>query len=98
MEKDKRFSIVGVIFFMFLIVAVLFNQNQNQNQNKGELSQYKKYDAEFFGVFDTITYVIGYSTSEEEFEEFTCPECGNKAVIPSGGCNICLQCGYSKCN
>lgn len=69
MEKDKRFSIVGVIFFMFLIVAVLFNQNQNQNQNKGELSQYKKYDAEFFGVFDTITYVIGYSTSEEEFEE-----------------------------
>ena len=37
-------------------------------------------------------------TIEEEFEEFTCPECGNKAVIPSGGCNICLQCGYSKCN
>ena len=35
---------------------------------------------------------------EEEFEEFTCPECGTKAVIPSGGCNICLQCGYSKCN
>ena len=35
---------------------------------------------------------------EEELEEFVCPECGTKAVIPSGGCNICLQCGYSKCN
>lgn len=37
-------------------------------------------------------------SKEEELEEFVCPECGTKAVIPSGGCNICLQCGYSKCN
>ena len=31
-------------------------------------------------------------------EEFICPECGNKAIIPTGGCGICIQCGYSKCN
>ena len=74
MEKSKKFSIFGVIFFILLIVVVLFNQNQNQNQsqnqsqNQGELSPYKKYDASFFDVFDTITYVIGYSTSKEEFE------------------------------
>ena len=37
-------------------------------------------------------------SKEEELEEFVCPECGTKAVIPSGGCSICLQCGYSKCN
>ena len=35
---------------------------------------------------------------ETETEEFVCPECGNKAIIPTGGCGICLQCGYSKCN
>ena len=36
--------------------------------------------------------------NDTEIEEFVCPECGNKAVIPTGGCGICLQCGYSKCN
>ena len=37
-------------------------------------------------------------TTEPETEEFVCPDCGNKAVIPTGGCGICLQCGYSKCH
>ena len=31
-------------------------------------------------------------------EKFIGPECGNESMIPSGGCGICLQCGYSKCN
>ncbi len=35
---------------------------------------------------------------EENYEKFVCPECGNESVIPTGGCTICLQCGYSKCN
>lgn len=35
---------------------------------------------------------------EEGHEKFICPECGNEAIIPTGGCAICLQCGYSKCN
>ena len=42
--------------------------------------------------------VIKEEKLESETEEFVCPECGNKAVIPTGGCGICLQCGYSKCN
>lgn len=35
---------------------------------------------------------------EEGHEKFVCPECGNESTIPTGGCTICLQCGYSKCN
>ena len=35
---------------------------------------------------------------EEGHEKFVCPECGNEAVIPTGGCSVCLQCGHSKCN
>ncbi len=35
---------------------------------------------------------------EEGHEKFVCPECGNESIIPTGGCTICLQCGYSKCN
>ena len=36
--------------------------------------------------------------NEEETEKFVCPECGNESIIPTCGCGICLQCGYSKCN
>ena len=36
--------------------------------------------------------------NEEKHEKFVCPECGNESIIPTGGCAICLQCGYSKCN
>jgi ribonucleoside-diphosphate reductase alpha chain len=35
---------------------------------------------------------------EEGMEKFVCTECGNEAIIPTGGCAICLQCGHSKCN
>ena len=42
--------------------------------------------------------LLNKEITEPETEEFVCPECGNKAVIPTGGCGICLQCGYSKCH
>lgn len=35
--------------------------------------------------------------NEEEVEKFICPECGNEEVNQTGGCGVCLQCGYSKC-
>lgn len=28
----------------------------------------------------------------------TCPECGEKSLMFSGGCNSCTNCGYTKCN
>ncbi|MBQ6632298.1 MAG: adenosylcobalamin-dependent ribonucleoside-diphosphate reductase [Romboutsia sp.] len=41
---------------------------------------------------------IKEENNNTDTEEFICPECGNKAIIPTGGCGICIQCGYSKCN
>ena len=38
------------------------------------------------------------SELEEGMEKFVCPECGNETVTQTGGCGICLQCGYSKCS
>ena len=35
---------------------------------------------------------------KEVNEKFVCPECGNEQVANTGGCSICLKCGYSKCN
>ncbi|EQI41364.1 ribonucleoside-diphosphate reductase domain protein [Clostridioides difficile Y184] len=34
----------------------------------------------------------------EEDEKFVCPECGSEGIAHTGGCSICLKCGYSGCN
>ena len=31
-------------------------------------------------------------------EYATCPECGEKALMFTGGCNSCTNCGWTKCN
>lgn len=33
-------------------------------------TKYQKYDASFFDTFDTLTKVVGYAESEEEFDEY----------------------------
>jgi ribonucleoside-diphosphate reductase alpha chain len=38
------------------------------------------------------------SITTEESEKFICPECKNEQIANTGGCSICLKCGYSKCN
>ena len=43
-------------------------------------------------------YKVKEDCIEEGHEKFICPECGNESIVPTGGCTICLQCGYSKCN
>lgn len=35
---------------------------------------------------------------DEGMEKFICPECKTEAITQTGGCGICLQCGYSKCS
>ena len=38
-------------------------------------------------------------TKEVKGPEYaTCPECGKKSLMFSGGCNSCIECGYTKCN
>ena len=38
-------------------------------------------------------------TKEVKGPEYaTCPECGKKSLMFSGGCNSCVECGYTKCN
>ena len=62
MDRNKKIGIVGAIFFVVLILAVLFHQNQAQRN-------LSRYTATFLDVFDTRTDVVGYSTSEEKFVE-----------------------------
>ena len=62
MEKDRRISVFGVLFFLFLILAVIANQKQEEKEMAS-------YTATFFELFDTRTDIVGYSTSVEEFTE-----------------------------
>ena len=63
--------------------GVLLNDKNFEKENKQKEEKVKDIEKEH---------------TEENHEKFTCPECGNETVIPTGGCTICLQCGYSKCN
>lgn len=38
------------------------------------------------------------ATEDDKNEKFICPECGNEQMANTGGCSICLKCGYSGCN
>ena len=45
-----------------------------------------------------VEEVVSPTVEEPQMEKFTCPECGNETMMASGGCGVCLQCGYSPCN
>lgn len=66
-------------------------------ERSGVLLNDKKYDKEK-KVKDNKIEKTEEDKIEEGQEKFICPECGNEAIIPTGGCTICLQCGHSKCN
>lgn len=61
MTKKSRIGILGVIFLVVLIVAVLFRGKQEQEP--------LRYTASFLDVFDTRTDIVGYSMNQEEFTE-----------------------------
>ena len=62
--------------------GVLLNEKSKENKKDNSYEEIEKEE----------------KINEEETEKFVCPECGNESIIPTGGCGICLQCGYSKCN
>lgn len=47
---------------------------------------------------DEIIIEKEIAVTTEECEKFICPECGNEQMANTGGCSICLKCGYSGCN
>ena len=63
--------------------GVLLNDKKAEKDKKKKEEKIEKFDEHH---------------TEEGHEKFICPECGNESIIPTGGCIICLQCGYSKCN
>ena len=55
------------------------------------------------GKYRKIECECGCVYSFELFEldkdnKLKCPECGKKSLEMSGGCQVCKECGHSKCD
>ena len=53
---------MSIILIVLLIATVLAGCDRG--------TKYQKYSSNFFGTFDTVTQVIGYTESEEEFSDY----------------------------
>lgn len=53
---------ISIFLLIVLIIGILSACNRGP--------EYDKYSGNFFGTFDTVTQVIGYTESEEEFSEY----------------------------
>lgn len=63
MKKIYRAAVLAAVLTIFAGVAWVQIQNQNQTP--------KRYQAQFFDCFDTVTTITGYAKSQEEFSEKT---------------------------
>lgn len=53
---------ISILLIIILTISILSGCSRE--------AEYQKYSANFFGTFDTVTQVIGYTQSEEEFSEY----------------------------
>ena len=44
-----------------------------------------------------VELVVEEPTQDGKYST-VCPECGEPSNAVTGGCSVCLNCGYSKCN
>ncbi|MCK9268779.1 MAG: FAD:protein FMN transferase, partial [Alkaliphilus sp.] len=58
---------VSTTILIILIASLLSGCQTNQN---GEHKKYIKYSDNFFGTFDTLVQVIGYTETKEEFNSY----------------------------
>jgi ribonucleoside-diphosphate reductase alpha chain len=53
--------------------------------------------AEMFSYFKVVARVLKRYITEGTHLDGHCPQCGEKAIIYSGGCGVCQNCGHSAC-
>ncbi len=61
MKKIIPLLLIGILIFAFLAGC------DKQNQNPPNQSEYNKYSYTIYNAFNTVTQIVGYSKSEEEF-------------------------------
>lgn len=62
----KKIFVLLYAFFSIFILNACAPQNAQSDENDGE---YRRFRANFIGLFDTHTTILGYATSEEEFSQ-----------------------------
>ena len=58
----KKIGYLALVFILLLTLIGCVNPNTTPKVEK------KKYTASFLTLFDTVTYIVGYSETKEEFE------------------------------
>lgn len=58
------------LLFFVLVTVLLAGCGKSQTENKPKLEK-KQYQASFLTLFDTVTTILGYAETEEEFEKIT---------------------------
>lgn len=81
--------------------GILINEKKEENnkEDKKENSKkeyYKNNKKEKDNKDEKAKEII--NKNFEGDEKFVCPECGSEGIAHTGGCSICLKCGYSGCN
>lgn len=61
-------KIRGKIFFLFLTVLLFTGCGSLQKKNNFQMGK-KQYQTTYFDLFDTVTTIVGYAETEEEFEK-----------------------------
>ncbi len=64
MKKIIPFLLTGILIFAFLTGCA------KQNQEPGIEKAYEKYSYTFLDTFDTVTQVVGYTETKEQFDEY----------------------------
>jgi ribonucleoside-diphosphate reductase alpha chain len=83
--------------------GILINEKPKETIKEEVITKEETINNEISQELQDHEYPVGrmelQSQSEiETNEKFICPECGNEAIVPTGGCGFCFQCGYSKCH
>lgn len=74
--------------------GILINEKPEKDKDNEKESKTEKEVT--VTVEETIENKINDGIGQSE--KFVCPECGNEGIANTGGCSICLKCGYSACS
>ena len=87
-------EIADVIERFFYDVKIIDKPNSASNQSNGIVENHSNRIIENRAVpLETVSNVVGLNSGFQ-----ICPACSGKSLKTENGCDICIECGYSRCD